>query len=63
MPQQDRRMDLPASGPSTMRAAAAAGLSGVCFAQGGVLLLGRDETAAEADRLGLALWSLAGPAA
>lgn len=56
-PGQDRRMDLPALGPQTLRAAADAGLSGVCVRAGGVLLLGRADMAAEADRLGLALWA------
>lgn len=56
-PGQDRRMDLPAIGPQTMRGAAAAGLTGVCIAAEGVLILSREETIAEADRLGLALWA------
>lgn len=55
-PGQDWRADLPAIGPETMRRAAAAGLAGVAVAAGGVLVLGRDETVAEADRLGLFLW-------
>lgn len=61
-PGQDRRMDLPAIGPRTIRAAAAAGLAGVCYEAEGAILLGRAETAAEADRLGLSLWSLDAPA-
>lgn len=58
-PGQDRRMDLPAIGTQTLRNAASAGLSGVAVGAGGVLLLGRDELAAEAERLGLALWGVA----
>lgn len=57
-PGQDRRMDLPAAGPDTLRRAAEAGLSGVALAAGGVLLLGHDACAAEADRLGLSLWGV-----
>ncbi|MFT6773217.1 MAG: DUF1009 family protein [Paracoccaceae bacterium] len=60
-PGQDRRMDMPALGPETLRRAAAAGLSGVCVAAGGAILLGRADMTAEADRLGLSLWA-EGPA-
>lgn len=55
-PGQDWRMDLPAIGPETLRRAAAAGLSGIVVEAGGVLILDREETVAEADRLGLFLW-------
>jgi DUF1009 family protein len=55
-PGQDWRIDLPAVGPDTMRAAAAAGLAGVVVQAGGVLLLGRDETVAAADAAGIFLW-------
>lgn len=55
-PGQDWRVDLPAIGPETMRQAAKAGLAGVAVEAGGVLVLGLDETVAEADRLGLFLW-------
>jgi DUF1009 family protein len=55
-PGQDWRIDLPAVGPDTMRAAAAAGLAGVVGQAGGVLLLGRDETVAAADAAGIFLW-------
>lgn len=55
-PGQDWRMDLPAIGPDTMRAAAAAGLAGVAIEAGGVLILGRAETVAAADAAGLFLW-------
>jgi acyl-ACP--UDP-N-acetylglucosamine O-acyltransferase len=54
-PGQDRRVDLPAIGPETLRRAAAAGLAGVAVRAGGVLVLGREACAAEADRLGLFL--------
>ncbi len=56
---QDWRMDLPAIGPDTLRAAAAAGLAGVVVQAGGVLVLGRAETLAAADAAGLFLWGRA----
>jgi len=56
-PGQDRRVDLPAIGPDTIRNAAAAGLGGVVIAAGGVMILDRDETISLADRLELFLWS------
>ena len=56
-PGQDRRVDLPALGPDTVRAAAAAGLAGVAFEAGGVLLIDRAQAVAEADAAGLFLWA------
>ncbi len=56
-PGQDRRIDLPALGPGTVRAAAAAGLSGIAFEAGGVLLIDRAQAVAEADGAGLFLWA------
>ncbi|MGG7567932.1 LpxI family protein [Rhodovulum sp. DZ06] len=56
-PGQDRRMDLPAIGPETLRRAHAAGLTGLCVAARGALILGRAEVAAEAKRLNLAVWA------
>lgn len=58
-PGQDRRTDLPAIGPETARAAAAAGLSGIAVEAGGVLLLDRDALVAEAEAAGLFLWGVA----
>jgi DUF1009 family protein len=55
-PAQDWRMDLPAIGPDTMRNAAAAGLAGVVVQAGGALMLGRAETIAAADAVGVFLW-------
>lgn len=52
-PQQDRRLDLPTIGPVTVERAAAAGLRGVAFQAGGVLVVDRDAVAARADALGL----------
>src|SRR5690606_17107192 len=52
-PQQDRRVDLPAIGPETVRQAAAAGLRGIAVEAGGVLVIHRQEVAALADRLEL----------
>jgi DUF1009 family protein len=52
-PTQDFRIDLPAIGPRTVRNAAAAGLAGIAVEAGGVLLVERKATLAEADRLGL----------
>ncbi len=57
-PGQDWRVDLPAIGPQTIRSAAAAGLDGVAIRAGGVLVLGREATQTEADRLGLFLLGL-----
>ncbi|MFC7703748.1 LpxI family protein [Plastorhodobacter daqingensis] len=58
-PGQDKRVDLPALGPATVRNAHAAGLAGIAFEAGGVLLLDREAMIAEADRLGLFLWARA----
>lgn len=52
-PQQDRRLDLPTIGPTTVERAAAAGLRGIAFQAGGVLVVDRDAVAARADALGL----------
>ncbi|MXU65826.1 LpxI family protein [Oceanomicrobium pacificus] len=54
---QDWRVDLPAIGPDTMTHAATAGLAGVVVQADSVLILGLDETVAEADRHGLFLWA------
>lgn len=61
-PIQDRRLDLPAVGPDTVAGAARAGLAGIALAAGGVMLLDRDRTVAEADRAGLFLWGYAAEA-
>ena len=55
-PIQERRVDLPTVGVATVEAAAAAGLSGLAFEAGGVLVLDRGAVAAVADRLGLFVW-------
>lgn len=55
-PSQDWRADLPAIGPDTLRAAAAAGLAGVAVQAGGVLILERAAAIAAADAAGLFLW-------
>ena len=55
-PGQDRRVDMPAIGPETIRAAAAAGLAGVAIEAGGVLVLDLDATRREAREAGLFLW-------
>ena len=56
-PGQDLRVDMPAIGPATVAAAAAAGLSGIEIAEGGVLLLDRAATLETAAAAGLALWA------
>ncbi len=56
-PGQDRRIDLPAIGPDTVTRAAEAGLAGVAFEAGGVMLLDRAEAIARADAAGLFLWA------
>lgn len=52
---QERRVDLPAIGPRTIRNAAAAGLAGVAVGAGQTIIVERDAAIAEADRLGLFL--------
>lgn len=56
-PGQDWRTDLPAIGPETVRRASRAGLAGIVIEAGGVLVLGLEETVAEADAHGLFLWA------
>jgi len=55
-PGQDRRVDLPAIGPETVRRAADAGLDGIVIEAGGVMVLDPAEAIAAADRAGLFLW-------
>lgn len=55
-PIQDRRVDLPTIGVSTVRNAAAAGLSGIVGEAGAVLVVDRAEMIAEADALGMFIY-------
>lgn len=57
-PGQDRRVDLPAIGPSTIANAKAAGLTGIAVEAGRSLVLNGEETRALADRDGLFLVGL-----
>lgn len=52
-PGQERRADLPAIGPSTVAAAAAAGLCGIAVEAGATLVLDRDAVIEAADRAGI----------
>ncbi len=54
-PGQDLRVDMPAIGPGTIRAAAEAGLEGIVIARGTVLLLERDEIVRASEETGLFL--------
>lgn len=56
-PGQDRRVDLPAIGPATVAGARQAGLAGIAFEAGGVMVLERAATVAAADAAGLFLWA------
>lgn len=56
-PGQDRRIDLPTIGPDTVSQAAAAGLAGIAWQAGGVILLERDRTIELAQEAGLFLWA------
>lgn len=49
-PQQDRRLDLPTIGPTTVTRAAAAGLKGIAVEADRTLVIDRDAVAAAADR-------------
>lgn len=55
---QDLRVDLPAIGPRTVRAAAAAGCAGIAVQAGYTLIIDRDATVEAADRAGLFLVGL-----
>lgn len=52
-PGQERRIDLPAIGPETVRNAAEARLAGIALAAGSVLIADRETVIAEADNCGL----------
>jgi DUF1009 family protein len=56
-PGQDLRVDMPAIGPATVTAAAAAGLGGIAWQSGRVLVLDLAATIAEAERRALFLWA------
>lgn len=56
-PGQDRRIDLPVLGPETVARAAAAGLAGIVWQAGGVILLDRAEMITQAQEHGLFLWA------
>ncbi len=58
-PGQERRVDLPTIGMTTLREAAAAGLRGIVVQANGSLVLGRAAVAAEADHLGLFIQGIA----
>lgn len=58
-PGQDRRIDLPTIGPDTVAQAAAAGLGGIVWEAGGVILLERETAIAAARDAGLFLWARA----
>lgn len=55
-PGQDRRVDLPTIGPSTVSRAGRAGLDGIVIEAGGVLVLDYAECVRLADASGLFLW-------
>lgn len=56
-PGQDRRIDLPTLGPDTVTRAHVAGLAGIAFEAGGVMVLDRPAMIERADALGLYLWA------
>ena len=56
-PGQDRRIDLPTLGPDSVAQVARAGLAGIAWQAGGVIVLDRAETVAAAREAGLFLWA------
>jgi DUF1009 family protein len=52
-PAQEGRVDLPAIGPDTVKAVAAAGFCGIAVQTGGSIVLDKDAVAAQADALGI----------
>lgn len=61
-PVQERRIDLPVIGVSTVEGAARAGLAGIAAPAGGALILGHDSVGRAADALGLFVWIVDTPA-
>jgi hypothetical protein len=59
-PHQERRADLPAIGPDTIRRAAEAGMAGIAVHAGNCLIIERPGVIAAADRAGLFLIGVAG---
>jgi UDP-2,3-diacylglucosamine hydrolase len=57
-PGQDRRLDLPAIGPTTVEGAAVAGLAGIAVEAGATVLVHRAATVAAADAAGLFLLAM-----
>lgn len=57
-PGQERRVDLPVIGVSTIEGAAKAGLAGIVIPAGGALVLGREAVADAADAAGLVVWAV-----
>lgn len=55
-PVQERRIDLPVIGVSTVRGAAHAGLAGIVVPAGGALVLGEDAIKQAADDSGIFVW-------
>jgi hypothetical protein len=55
-PDQDRRFDLPAIGPETIRVMAEAGARALAVEAGAALVLDRVHCVAEAERAGIAVW-------
>ena len=55
---QERRMDLPSIGPETVKAAKAAGLSGIAVMENGALIVGMNDVVAAADEAGLFIMGL-----
>lgn len=58
-PGQDRRIDLPTIGPDTVAQAAAAGLGGIAWEAGGVIVLERARAIEAARQAGIFLWARA----
>lgn len=57
-PRQERRIDLPVIGLSTVENAARAGLAGIAAQAGSALILGEDAVAEAANRHGLFIWGV-----
>ena len=55
-PEQDRRFDLPAIGPDTIRAMTDAGARALAIEAGTSLILERERCLAAAEEAGIAIW-------